>query len=153
MCTSTLGHHAGNRHCTLAFSLHTPSSIFIILKFKRAHLKFSVYGRKQTDIHTCIHTHTRAQCSHASVGLTQARPNKYLPITSETEDRVNENLAVCFLSGIASCTYLFLFHSFQDEDHIIPGLLQLSCTRFTPPEHPLVSCNANALQLRTLQRH
>ena len=24
---------------------------------------------------TCIHTHARAQCSHASVGLVQARPN------------------------------------------------------------------------------
>ena len=25
---------------------------------------------------TYIHTHARAQCSHASVGLAQARPNK-----------------------------------------------------------------------------
>ena len=53
----------------------TPSSIFVILKFKRAHLKFSVYGRKQTDRQTDIHTHTRVQCSHASVGLAQAHPN------------------------------------------------------------------------------
>ena len=43
----------------------------MILKFKRAYLKFLVYGHKQTD----IHTHARAQCSHASVGLAQARPN------------------------------------------------------------------------------
>ena len=69
MCTSTsVISTPGNRRCTLAFRLHgTPSSIFVrgpifvILKFKRAHLKFSVYGRKQTDRqtdrHTYIHTH------------------------------------------------------------------------------------------------
>ena len=38
-----------------------------------AHLKFTVSGRsKQAN----KHTHTRAQCSHASVGLTQACPNQ-----------------------------------------------------------------------------
>jgi len=79
MCTSTsVISTPGNQRCTLAFRLHgTPSSIFIrgpifvILKFKRTHLKFSVYGHKQTD----RHTHARAQCSHASVGLAQAHPN------------------------------------------------------------------------------
>ena len=30
-------------------------------------------ANRQTD----RHTHTRAQCSHASVGLAQARPNKH----------------------------------------------------------------------------
>ena len=68
MCTSTsVISTPGNRCCTLAFRLHTPTSIFVILKFKRAHLKFLVYGRKQTDrqtdrhtyIHTYIHTHVR----------------------------------------------------------------------------------------------
>ena len=44
-------------------------SIFVKLKFKHAHLKFTVYGRKQASIHTL------PQCSHASVGLAQARPN------------------------------------------------------------------------------
>ena len=34
-------------------------------------LKFMVYGCKQAS----KHTHARVQCSHASVGLTQARPN------------------------------------------------------------------------------
>ena len=34
--------------------------------------KFSVYGHKQAS----RHTHARAQCSHASVGLAQARSNK-----------------------------------------------------------------------------
>ena len=33
-----------------------------------AHLKFAVYGRK--------HTRNFRQCSHASMGLAQARPNK-----------------------------------------------------------------------------
>ena len=38
--------------------------------FKHAHLKFMVYGRK--------HTHAHSQCSHASVGLAQARPNYFV---------------------------------------------------------------------------
>ena len=39
-----------------------------------AHLKFTVYGRK----HTNKQTHTRVlQCSPASVGLAQARPNYF----------------------------------------------------------------------------
>ena len=61
MCTSTsVISTPSNRCCTLAFRLHrhhTSSSIFVILKFQRIHLKFSVYGRKQTDRHTYIHTH------------------------------------------------------------------------------------------------
>ena len=40
--------------------------------FKYAHLKFTVYGRKHTYIHNF------RQCSHSSVGLTQARPNKLM---------------------------------------------------------------------------
>ena len=36
--------------------------------FKYTHLKFTVYGLK--------HTHNFCQCSHASVGLAEARPNK-----------------------------------------------------------------------------
>ena len=32
-------------------------------------------ANRQTDRQTYIHTHARAQCSHASVGLAQARPN------------------------------------------------------------------------------
>ena len=43
-------------------------STFVILKFKHAHLKFPVSGWSK-------HTHTCAQCSHASVGLAQARLN------------------------------------------------------------------------------
>ena len=30
------------------------NSIFVILKSKRAHLKFTVYGRKQANIHTHV---------------------------------------------------------------------------------------------------
>ena len=36
--------------------------------FKYVHLKFTVYGLK--------HTHNFRQCSHASVGLAEAHPNK-----------------------------------------------------------------------------
>ena len=48
---------------------------FISLReiFKCAHLKVTVYGRKQTS----KHTHALLQCSHASVGLAQARPNNH----------------------------------------------------------------------------
>ena len=47
------------------------NSVFVILKFNHTHLKFTVYGRKQAS----KHTHVCAQCSPASVGLAQARPN------------------------------------------------------------------------------
>ena len=42
--------------------------------FKHAHLKIMVYGSKQAS----KHTHACAQCSHASVGLAQARSNESL---------------------------------------------------------------------------
>ena len=51
---------------------HLLSARAVSLKFKHAHLKFPVSGRSKR---TSIDTHTRAQCSHASVGLAQARPN------------------------------------------------------------------------------
>ena len=34
---------------------------------------FKNYGKR--SVQTNKHTHVRAQCNHASVGLTQARPN------------------------------------------------------------------------------
>ena len=40
--------------------------------FEHAHLKLTVSGRSKQ---TSIDTHTLPQCSHASVGLAQARPN------------------------------------------------------------------------------
>ena len=43
--------------------------------FEHAHLKFTVYGRKQASKQANKHTHARAQCSHTNVGLAQARPN------------------------------------------------------------------------------
>ena len=70
---------ASRRRCTLAVALHRRNSglgtkttrrswTFSLHEiFKCAHLKFTVYGRKQTD----IHTHNFCKCSHASVGLTQ----------------------------------------------------------------------------------
>ena len=41
------------------------------------HLKFTVYGRKHGRSIGRIYTHTSAQCSPASVGLAQARPNYF----------------------------------------------------------------------------
>ena len=58
---------------SLAFRLHPPSSIIVILKFIRAHLKFTVYGRKQAYTHTCamqstnmLSPHTFSLCTHCS---------------------------------------------------------------------------------------
>ena len=54
--------------------------------FEYAHLKFTVSGRSK-------HTHTRAQCSHASVGLAQARPNHHLRVVlMENEEFSYNNL-------------------------------------------------------------
>ena len=69
------------RPCSLAIALHARSHGLADVHichvnhreiFKCGHLKFMISGRsKQTN----KHTHTRAQCSHTSVGLTQAHPN------------------------------------------------------------------------------
>ena len=40
--------------------------------FENTHLKFTVSGQSKQ---ASIDTHMHAQCSHASVGLAQARPN------------------------------------------------------------------------------
>ena len=46
--------------------------------FECAHFKFMVSGQSKQ---TSKHTHARAQCSHASVELTQARPNYLVNVT------------------------------------------------------------------------
>ena len=69
---------SGPRYCTLTVAFHWPHMVHVDLReiFECAHLKFTVSGRaKQAS----IDTHTRAQCSHASMGLTQARPNNHIP--------------------------------------------------------------------------
>ena len=75
MCTSTsVISTPGNRCCTLDFRLHTELNLRNIKIQTRS---FKIFGiRPQTDRQTDIHTHARAQCSHASVGLAQARPNE-----------------------------------------------------------------------------
>ena len=70
----------GCRRCTLAVAQHFCSPIEAIyytayehVQFSGnvyAHLKFTVYGRKQT--YACI-----SQCSPTSVQLSKAHPNKY----------------------------------------------------------------------------
>ena len=47
------------------------SLILVIIKCKHAHLKFTIYGRKQASKQA--YTYFR-QCNHASVGLAQAHP-------------------------------------------------------------------------------
>ena len=42
-------------------------------------------AHRQTDRHTYIHTHARAQCTHASVGLAQALPNQCAATFFHTE--------------------------------------------------------------------
>ena len=73
MCASTsVAATPGNQCCTLAFKLHPPSSIFIILIFKHPHLNLRyMAASKQTN----RHTHACVQCSNTSVGLAQAHPN------------------------------------------------------------------------------
>ena len=65
-CTSTsVIFGPSPRRCTLTVALPSQASR---RRFECAYLKFTVSGRS-------IDTHTCAQCSHASVGLAQARPN------------------------------------------------------------------------------
>ena len=55
--------------------------------------KISVYGHKQTY----IHTYTRfKQCSHASVGLTQARPNDIVYLRSHIQSIHTTNHCIAF---------------------------------------------------------
>ena len=87
----------GCQRCTLAVAPHCHASAqghSIFGKYLNAHLKFTVYGPK----HGWSYTHTFAQCSPASVGLAQARPNNYvigkkkvilLPVDNN-EDRAQE---------------------------------------------------------------
>ena len=66
-------HDSGNSLSSTRLLSGCMSSVFVILKFNRAHLKCTVYGHKQARKQANIHT--RAQCSPASVGLGQACPN------------------------------------------------------------------------------
>ena len=71
MCASTsVVSTPSNRRYILVLRFHppAPSSIFIMLKFKHAHLKLMVYGRKQSNKQASKPTHAHAQCSNASVG-------------------------------------------------------------------------------------
>ena len=62
--------HARNYRGSRLFGLHEI--------FKCGHLKFIVYGHKQAS----RHTHNFRKCSHASVGLAQARPNYVVNTTT-----------------------------------------------------------------------
>ena len=66
--------------------------------FKSANLKFTVSGQSKQ---ASIDKHTREQCSHTSVGLAQARPNK-------------------------GCTYLLVLQRIKRviHAHLLAGLLQ-----------------------------
>ena len=64
--------------------------------FECAHLKFMVSGR---SIARQIDRHMHAQCSHASVGLAQARPKKNT-LKIENCPRVNEGVSPSKLNSI-----------------------------------------------------
>ena len=64
---------AQHRHWTWLKCTRT----FNFRKYLNAHLKFTVYGRKHSRSIGCIYTYTFAQCSPASLGLTQARSNYF----------------------------------------------------------------------------
>ena len=53
-------------HCTLTVALHWPSQCFMISIFVK-YLNALIYGKWPDQ--ASIDTHTRAQCSHTSVGL------------------------------------------------------------------------------------
>ena len=70
----------GCQRCTLALAPHCHASAqgrSIFGKYLNAYLKFTVYGHKHGQSYDHIDTHTSMQCSPASVGLTQARPNYF----------------------------------------------------------------------------
>ena len=52
MCFHLSNLRYGCRHCTLAIALHEVHEDVQFSGNIYAHLKFTVYGRKQTDIHT-----------------------------------------------------------------------------------------------------
>ena len=92
--------------------------------FECAHLKFMVSGRsKQASKQASIDTHMRAQCSHASVGLAQVRPNY--------------PLSQCTVKGLVSKSLSHVSFSFKlesdghQEEYYIPknlqGRLSLKC--------------------------
>ena len=55
------------------------SLIFVMIKFKRAHLKFTVYSRKQASKLASIHTHMRNAVTlvWGSVRLTPIKKSRY----------------------------------------------------------------------------
>ena len=63
--------------------------------------RFEIYSKwsVQTNQQTNKHTHTRAQCSHASVGLAQARPNEY-SIDDETATQIEVNLVSPYIESL-----------------------------------------------------
>ena len=79
MCTSTfsrLNSDPGNQRCTLVSSLQASATELDLRNIKIYTCSFKIYGIwPQTSKQASKHTHACAQCSHASVGLTQARPN------------------------------------------------------------------------------
>ena len=77
MCASTSFVFAlGPRYCTLTVAmLHVDlREIFDSIRSFKIYGKWSIQASKQAS----KHRYTRAQCSHASVGLAEARPNYIL---------------------------------------------------------------------------
>ena len=87
--------------------LHGAFTCFHLRKMLEcAHLKFMVYCRGQAN----KHTHTRVQCSPASVGLAQAHLNKHVGISCNWLTLVASNISLSlqFVSGEGLWTHRFV---------------------------------------------
>ena len=96
---------ASRQHCALAVALHRRHSGLGISSARKLRSVFMKYLKMRLFknlrymaasihiyIHTYIHTHNFRKCSHASVGLAQARPNERIGMLlhqSDCSDKVN----------------------------------------------------------------
>ena len=75
------------QHCPSPSYLLSPRGRSTFGKYFNAYLKFTVYGRKQAR----TYVNTLPQCSPASVGLAQARPNKWKVVIFCVQSTVSNN--------------------------------------------------------------
>ena len=104
--------------------------------FECAHLKFTVSGQSKS---TNKHTHTRAQCSHASVGLTQARPNKpsYLYRLSDSlmDTYLCRNSCLPLMLNTLARPYFYSFRKWKYTNKL-PAIMSVHCRTWLPSKKP-----------------